>query len=153
MGTPQISNQLGAFGLGTTNDDTSGVLQVFVNGITNTTINAGDLVALSTVSGKVVRCLTGTSPNLIVGVAAQAIPGSGNGLVITQGPAFNVNKDTASAVTQGDNVTRSAAVTASVLSVQTTAITQLKDLGQAVGVAMATAATALTVCDIFVTKL
>lgn len=152
MPTGQISNQVGAFGLATTTDDTSGVYITPVNGITNVTINAGDLVALSSVSGKVVRCLTNTSPNLIIGVAATSILPSATGVVIISGPAFNVSKDTAAAVTAGDNVTRSAAVTASVLSAQTTAITQLKDVGQSIGTVMANATAAATVCDIFVNK-
>lgn len=121
--------------------------------VASTTVSAGQIVALSTSTGQVIQCLTNTAQKLVVGVALANIASGSAGLICIYGPCYGVKKDTASAVTAGDVVTRAATDTAGVAPLAgTTAITQFKDAGLGIGVAMASAAATATTVDIFVCK-
>lgn len=157
MPAPQIQNPHGAFGLAAldTYDGTerSPVVENFRAAVT--TIIQGDLVALSTSSGYVIRALTDTAAGLVIGVALHDGPSTvGNPVpVIIYGPAYGVRKDNTVAVTAGNLVVRSAAVTASALALAgTTAVTQLKDTGTTIGIVMASKTAGDTTCDLFVVK-
>jgi len=154
MPTPQLQNSAGAFGLsglGTyTGDDRWEAVETF---IASTTITRGDIVALSTSSGYVIDCLTNTTENKMVGIAAASATAGQEIPVVIAGPFYGAKKDNTVAVTAGDAVGRSAAVTASVLSISAaTAVTQLKDTGRVIGVVMANQTAGDATADIFVCR-
>ncbi len=157
MPTPQLQNPTGAFGAaslsGYTGDDRVATVETFRAAVS--TILRGDLVALSTSSGYVIRCLTNTGAALVVGIALAPSGAVGTDVpVVIYGPFYGANKDNTVAVTAADIVTRSAAVTGTVLSlVGTTAVTQLKDLGTTIGIVMANQTAGDTTADIFVCKI
>lgn len=156
MPSPQISNPAGAFGetaLSTYTGDDLGALYVTMRAAV-TTIVRGDLVALSTSSGYCIRALTNTGAQLLIGVAQESQDTTGDPIqVCIYGPFKGANKDNTVAVTAAYLVTRSAAVTATVLSLsQATAVTTLAALGTTIGIVMADASAAATTCDIFVCK-
>lgn len=118
-----------------------------------TTVTGGNIVALSTSTGTGIACLTDTAQKRQLGIAVQNIAAGGVGLVCIYGPFYGAKKDTASAVTAGDIVTRAATDTGGVAPIGgTTAVTQYKDIGLGIGVVLADAVATATVCDIFVGK-
>lgn len=157
MPTPQIQNIAQAFmgdvssGL-VLGQDRPSLAQTFRAAVTTQAV--GDLIALSSSAGYCIRCLTNTGQQLLVGVALEAPTTVGNPIdVIVYGPSFSTNKDNTVAVTAADLVTRSAAVTATVLSLAgSTAITQLKDTGLTIGVVWANQTAGDTTANIFVVK-
>lgn len=145
-----ISNPLGAYGYALT-DDGGKVLTVLKKAAT--TITKGNLVALSSSVGYVIKCLTDTAQKLIIGVAYEDIPANDAGIIVTYGEVHGVLKDTSSAVTAGDVVTRAATDTAGVTPLAgTTAVTQYKDVGLGIGIVVANAAATATTCSVFVCK-
>lgn len=118
-----------------------------------TTCTGGNLVALSTSTGRVIACLTNTAQTRLLGVAINTTAAEGIGMVVTGGPFFGVKKDTSAAVTAGDIVTRAATDTGGVVAIgSTTAVTQYKDINLGIGVVMANASAAAATCDIFVVR-
>lgn len=118
-----------------------------------TTVTGGNIVALSTDTGIAIACLTNTAQKRQLGIAVNNIAAGNVGLVCIYGPFYGAKKDTASAVTAGDIVTRAATDTGGVAPIAgTTAVTQYKDIGLGIGVVLADAVATATVCDIFVGK-
>lgn len=154
MPSPQIQNPAGAFGLSTMSTYDGNDLPAVVNNmLAATTISRGDLVALGSTVGQVIKCLTDTGQQLLAGVSLADTAAGGVVPVVTSGPVLFCKKGTSS-ITAGDLVTRSATVTAGAISLAgTTAITQLKDTGLTVGIATATVSAAATSVSIFVVKL
>lgn len=157
MPGPQIQNSAGAFGAsalpGYTGDDLSPLVTEMRAAVS--TIVRGDIVALSTSSGYCIRCLTDTGQQLMVGIALAPQTTIGNPVpIVVYGPFIGANKDNTVAVTAANLVTRSAAVTATLLALAgSTAITQLKDTGLTIGIVQANAIATATTCDIFVCKI
>ncbi len=121
--------------------------------VTAATVSKGQLVAMSSSTGVVILCLTNTAQRLLVGVAMENIASGGIGLVCTYGMYYGAKKDTASAVTAGDIVTRAATDTGGVAPLAgTTAVTQYKDTNLGMGIVWTNAAATATTCDIFVVK-
>lgn len=147
-----ISNPGGAYGASGTSSARGAVTELYK---LITAVSRGELVALSSTTGDLIRCLTNTAQRLVVGVAVEDIALGKTGLVCTLGPVFGVKKDTASAVTAGDLVTRATTDTASVAPLgQTTAVTQVKDsIGIVCGVVLADAVATATSCDVYVNKM
>lgn len=144
-----IVNPGGAFGSAASNPQ-GAVVRPFLFA---TTTSQGQLVALSTSTGVVIKSLTDTAQKLLVGVALSNIAAGGIALVCTYGPCYGVKKDTASAVTAGDVVTRAATDTAGAAPIGgTTAVTQYKDIALGIGIVMANAVATATVCDLFIAK-
>lgn len=142
-----IVNPLAAFGL---TDDTN-VPNTYDTALAAvTTITKGDLVALSSSAGYVIRSLTNTAPALIVGVALEACLTAGRPIKFaTKGRTVTVNKYTA-ALTAGNIVTIDATTTGAVaVQALTTAITQIKDLRAVLGVVIADASAAATTAQIW----
>lgn len=157
MSGPQIQNAAQAFGEATmdgyTGDDRVALVTDMRAAVT--TIVRGDIVALSTSSGYCIRSLTDTGAQLLVGIALAGTTTAGNPIpIVVYGPFYGASKGTASAVTAGDLVGRSATATAALAPIgQTTAVTQIKDVGLSIGLVMANASAAATTADIFVVKI
>lgn len=118
-----------------------------------TTVTAGNVVAASTSTGRGIACLTNTGQKAQLGIAVENIAAGSVGLVCIYGPFYGAKKDTASAVTAQDVVTRAATDTGGVAPLAgTTAVTQYKDVGLGIGIVLADAVATATVCDIFVGK-
>lgn len=155
MSGPQIQNAAQAFGeatmAGYTGDDRVATVTDMRAAVT--TIVRGDIVALSTSSGYCIRALTDTGQQLLVGIALAGTTTAGNPIpIVIAGPFYTANKGTA-AITAGDLVTRSATITAGAAAFgATTAVTQAKDLGLAVGIAMSTQTAGDSTVDVFVVK-
>lgn len=148
MGSGSIDNPNAAFGQSAALQSSGTQVEEY---LAKTTVSAGDVVALSSTSGAIIKCLTDTAQRLLVGIALEGIAASSTGLVCSYGPVIGVKKDTASAVTAGDAVTRAATDTAGVTPLAgTTAVTQYKDTNICIGVVMANAVATATTCDIFV---
>lgn len=156
MPTPQLQNPAQAFGVtslgGYTGDDRWPLVETMRASVT--TILRGDIVALSTSSGYVIRCLTNTSPQIMVGIACEAPAAVGQEImVMVYGPFYGANKDNTVAVTAADILGRSAAVTGSLLSLTAgLVVTTYAGLLQGIGIAMASQTAGDTTVDIFVCK-
>lgn len=150
MPSPQIVDAVGVWGR-TPTDDRS---PLHVPMIASGTVTSGDLVVCVSNSTGVVRsATTGDALPLVVGVAAQTKTSTQSVDIIIHGPVYGVKKDNTVGVTAGDKVGLSAAVAASVLSISAaTAVTQLKDTGNVIGIALATYSAASATADIFFVK-
>ncbi len=150
MPTAQLHNSGGAFGQSATIPNGATLARPYLMA---TTVTAGNVVALSTSTGVGIACLTDTAQKRQLGVAINDIAAGAVGLVCLYGPFYGAKKDTASAVTAADIVTRAATDTGGVAPIAgTTAVTQYKDTGLGIGVVLADAVATATVCDIFVGK-
>lgn len=155
MPSTQLQNAAQVWGVsslaGYTGDDRWALVNEFRAA---TTITRGDIVALSTSTGYVIDCLTNTGQQLMVGIAAATASSGTVVPVVIYGPFFGAKKDNTVAVTAADLVTRSAAVTAGVLSLAgSTAVTTLADTGKTIGIVMASQTAGDTTADIFVCKI
>lgn len=150
MPSPQIVDAVGVWGR-TGTDDRS---PVHVPMIASGTVTKGELVVCVSNSTGVVRsATTGDALPLVIGVAGATRTTTQVVDVIIHGPVFGVKKDSTVGVTQGDKVGLSAAVAAAVLSISAaTVVTQLKDTGNVIGIALATYSAASATADIFFTK-
>ena len=130
-----LQNPASAFGL-TPDTEVPNTNDVALAAVT--TIKKGDLVALSSSAGYIIRCLTNTSRKLIVGVALESCLTVGRPVKFaTKGRVVTVNKYTA-ALTAGNIVTIDATTTGAVaVDATTTAVTQAKDLLAVLGVVIA----------------
>lgn len=115
-----------------------------------TTITKGDLVALSSSAGYIIRALTNTAPALIIGVALEACLTTGRPVKFAvKGRVVTVNKYTA-ALTAGNIVTIDATTTGAVaVQAATTAITQIKDIRNVLGVVIADATAAAATVQVW----
>lgn len=147
MPAAQLQNPAGAFGLAADIEQAD----VFAEALAAvTTITKGDLVALSSSAGYVIRALTTTGPALIIGVAQEACLTAGRPVKFaTKGRVVTVNKYTA-ALTAGNIVTIDATTTGAVaVQAATTAITQIKDIRSVLGVVIADASAAATTVQVW----
>ncbi len=147
MPTPQLQNPTGAFGQ-TPSDEAADLFSSAL--AATTTITKGDLVALSTSAGYIIRCLTNTARGLIVGVAQETCLTAGRPVrFATKGRVVTVNKYTA-ALTAGNIVTIDATTTGAVaVDATSTAVTQAKDLRAVLGVVIADASAAATTVQVW----
>lgn len=107
-----------------------------------TTVSAGYVVALSTTTAQVTHAATNQAIASVLGIALSAASAGQVVQVIGDGPAFNVKKDTSASVVQFDLLTIAATDTGTLTPLgATTAITQMKDIGKVVAIAMAAAIT------------
>lgn len=144
-----LTNPAGAYGSDTTAPQGT-IVRPF---LFTTTCTGGNLVALSTSTGRAIACLTNTAEKRLLGVLINTVAAEGVGMVVTGGPFYGAKKDTASAVTAGDVVTRAATDTGGCAPLAgTTAVTQYKDINLGIGIVMANATAASATCDIFVVK-
>lgn len=146
-GGAQLQNPGGAFGL-TPDLESPDVFDQQLAAVS--TILKGDLVALSSSAGWVIRCLTNTARGLIVGVALEACLTVGRPIKFaTHGRVVTVNKYTA-ALTAGNIVTIDATTTGAVaVDASSTAVTQTKDLRSVLGVVIADASIAATTVQVW----
>jgi hypothetical protein len=147
MGDAQLQNPGSAFGL-TPDIETPSVFDQALAAVS--TITKGDLVALSSSAGYVIRALTGTSPALIVGVALETCLTTGRVIKFaTKGRVVTVNKCTG-ALTAGNIVTIDATTTGGVnVNAASTAVTQIKDVRSVLGVVIADATAAATTVQVW----
>lgn len=117
-----------------------------------TTITKGDLVALSSSAGYVIRALTNTAVGLIIGVALEACLTTGRPVKFAcKGRVVTVNKCTG-ALTAGNIITIDATTTGAVnVNAASTAVTQIKDVRNVLGVVIkdATAGDAAVQCWLY----
>lgn len=155
MAGPTIQNPAGAFGLASMSTyDGADLPAVTVATSMQTAVSRGEVVALGTTIGTGIRCLTGTAAGLAVGVALQD---AGIGKVCdvaVGGPVINVKKDTAGALTAGNKVQRSTAISGTVALLSgATVISSAADIGACLGIVVADASAAATSVSIYVVKL
>lgn len=114
------------------------------------TITKGDLVALSSSAGYVIRALTNTAVGLIIGVALETCLTSGRSVKFAcKGRVVSVNKCTG-ALTAGNIVTIDATTTGAVnVNAASTAVTQIKDVRNVLGVVIADATAAATTVQVW----
>lgn len=144
-----ITNPAGVWGA-TSQSDGQGPL---VEHVAATTITAKSVVALSTTSGQVVVAATNQNVASLVGVNLSAGVGGNPVMCQVLGPCYGVRKDTGSEIAQFDRLVISATNTGTVTALSSaTAITQLKDTGLVIGVAMAAAVTLATTVDVFLIR-
>lgn len=150
MPSPQIVDPVGVWGRTATDDRSPLRAPMIASG----TVTKGELVVCVSNSTGVVRSATvGDALPLVVGVAGATRTTTQSVDVIIIGPAYGVKKDSTVAITQGDKVGLSAAVAASALSITAaTVVTQLKDTGNVIGIALASYSAASTTCDLFLLK-
>lgn len=115
-----------------------------------TTITKGDLVALSSSAGYIIRCLVNTAPALIIGVALESCLTTGRPVrFATKGRVVTVNKYTA-ALTAGNIVTIDATTSGGVaVQAASTAVTQIKDVRSVLGVVIADVTAAATTVQVW----
>lgn len=142
-----LQNPAGVFGQAAA-EETPDVFSEQLSAVT--TITKGDLVALSSSAGYVIRALVNTAPALIIGVALEACLTAGRPVrFATKGRVVTVNKYTA-ALTAGNIVTIDATTTGAVaVQAATTAITQIKDIRSVLGVVIADASAAATTVQVW----
>ena len=151
MPNAQIMNPAGAYGYATSAQE--GQSEANAEMVCQTAITAKQVVALSTTEAQIVPAATNQNNNSIVGVALYAGSAGNPILVATHGPVYSVQKDTGTNIAQFDRLTISATNTATLTNVSNaTAVTQIKDVGMIVGVAMAAATTGATTVDVFLTR-
>lgn len=144
-----VQNPAGAFGE-TFGGEASSVVGTYQ---LSTAVSKGEVVALSSTTGLAIRALTNTAGALLIGVAMNDIAAGAYGLVCERGRFFGAKKDTAGALTAGNFVTASAAVTGSVAVLSAaTAVTTYGDMGKAVGVVLANKTAGDTTVDLYVCK-
>lgn len=116
-----------------------------------TAVTAKTIVALSTTSAQVVPCATNQAVSSVLGIAMETVAAGQTVNVRMIGPVYGVAKSTAAAdnFAQFDRVTYSATTTAAAaLLSSATAVTQVKDTSQILGVVLAAATTGATTCNI-----
>lgn len=149
MPSAQIINPAGLWG-GTSQSDGQGDC---VSLVCATTVTAKSVVALSTDSGKIVTAATNQSMPSVVGVALNPGVAGNPCLVEVMGMVYGVLKDTGTIIAQFDRLTISATNTGTVTNISAaTAVTQVKDTGLIIGVAMAAAVTLATTVDMFLIR-
>lgn len=151
-GGAQITNPAGVWGETT---QALGQGDGIVSAVAATAITAKTVVALSTTEANIVPAATNQATDSIVGIAIEAASSGNPCLVCTSGPVYGVAKSTAAAdnIAQFDRLTISSTTTAAVaLLASTTAVTQIKDIGSVVGIAMAAATTGATTVDVWVVR-
>jgi hypothetical protein len=152
MPNAQIIDSVGVWGYALTQSDKASAC---VEMQAQTAITAKTIVAMSTTEGQVVPCATNQSVASVVGVCLNAGVANNPLLIATQGPVFNVVKETASGqnFAQFDRAQFSTTTTGSAaLLTSATAITQQKDIGLVIGIAMAAATTGATTVDLFLSR-
>lgn len=150
MPSPQIQDAVGVWGRTPTDDRDALMTAMIASG----TVTKGELVVCVSNSTGVVRsATTGDALPLVIGVAAATRTTTQSVPIVIHGPVYGVKKDNSVGVTQGDKVGLSAAVASSVLSISAaTVVTQLKDTGNVLGIALATYSAASATADIFICK-
>lgn len=156
MPSPQIQNPQGAFGLaGLSTYHGDDLPAVIVDMSAVTAISRGEVVAMGgTLPGNAIRCLTATAATIALGIAvSDAAIGTQVVPVIVQGPCNFAKKDTAAALTAGNYVQRSGAVSGTVAVISAaTAVSQASDTGKVIGIVVADASAAATSVALYVTK-
>lgn len=146
--TASIQDSKGVWGYAASQFNNRGASYVTVTA--ENAISAGNIVALGTATGAVIKCLSGTTASLVVGIAATTIATSGTGLVCVGGPFYGATKGTA-AVTAGGILKRDTAANGGVIEITAaTVVTIATDIRGFIGKAMVSASAAATTCDIWV---
>lgn len=149
MSRAAIVNPAGAFGLPTTSDGQAETAEV----VAQTAITAKTVVALSTTAAQAVPAATNQAITSVLGVAVNGATAGNPFLVAVLGPIYGIAKDTGANIAQFDRLTISAAATGAVTNLgSTSAITQQKDIGQVIGIALAAAVTTATTVDAFLIR-
>lgn len=137
-----VSNPAGAYGL------TASAPATGVNAVAANAISAGEVVALSTSPGYVIRNLVATTAGLQCGVALNTA-GAGKSVTVATGGWVTVNKGTAS-LTAGNLVKADPTVSGAVgLASDATVVSQASNLNGIIGKVVADASAAATTVAIF----